>query len=381
MFKLLKLYRFFVPNLHFITVGGGSSTSSPTLTQEQKDLLSLQTQQLKDVFMPAYTSTVQGAKSAYNQLSPYANQAALNTFNTAIDTGGTQRGIAGELAAGARTVGGLGAGGTLNAANFLNTGGQNLAAAGTQGLMSLFSPDYKTEQIQASLQPAREAIREQQAGQNAMYGAAGGLGSSRMALADKNLSQLGQQRLQSAAAQTSAAIEAQRQQAANTLLGTGAQGVSTAGNLYGGMMNTGFNAGTAAGNLYGQSVDTTGKAIGAAQSPMDLYNKYASVVFGVPQASTTPNFAGTQGSTSSGSGFNFGFGQGSDISIKENIQKIGSLKNGINLYKFEYKDQYKDTWGHGQQIGVMAQEVEKVIPEAVSTHKDGYKLVNYSMVM
>jgi hypothetical protein len=247
--------------------------------------------------------------------------------------------------------------------------------------MSLFSPDYKTEQIQASLQPAREAIREQQAGQNAMYGAAGGLGSSRMALADKNLSQLGQQRLQSAAAQTSAAIEAQRQQAANTLLGTGAQGVSTAGNLYGGMMNTGFNAGTAAGNLYGQSVDTTGKAIGAAQSPMDLYNKYASVVFGVPQASTTPNFAGTQGSTSSGSGFNFGFGQGSDISIKENIQKIGSLKNGINLYKFEYKDQYKDTWGHGQQIGVMAQEVEKVIPEAVSTHKDGYKLVNYSMVM
>jgi len=381
MFKLLKLYRFFVPNLHFITVGGGSSTSSPTLTQEQKDLLSLQTQQLKDVFMPAYTSTVQGAKSAYNQLSPYANQAALNTFNTAIDTGGTQRGIAGELAAGARTVGGAGAGGTLNAANFLNTGGQNLAAAGTQGLMSLFSPDYKTEQIQASLQPAREAIREQQAGQNAMYGAAGGLGSSRMALADKNLSQLGQQRLQSAAAQTSAAIEAQRQQAANTLLGTGAQGVSTAGNLYGGMMNTGFNAGTAAGNLYGQSVDTTGKAIGAAQSPMDLYNKYASVVFGVPQASTTPNFAGTQGSTSSGSGFNFGFGQGSDISIKENIQKIGSLKNGINLYKFEYKDQYKDTWGHGQQIGVMAQEVEKVIPEAVSTHKDGYKLVNYSMVM
>jgi hypothetical protein len=310
MFKLLKLYRFFVPNLHFITVGGGSSTSSPTLTQEQKDLLSLQTQQLKDVFMPAYTSTVQGAKNAYNQLSPYANQAALNTFNTAIDTGGTQRGIAGELAAGARAVGGAGAGGTLNAANFLNTGGQNLAAAGTQGLMSLFSPDYKTEQIQASLQPAREAIREQQAGQNAMYGAAGGLGSSRMALADKNLSQLGQQRLQSAAAQTSAAIEAQRQQAANTLLGTGAQGVSTAGNLYGGMMNTGFGAGTAAGNLYGQSVDTTGKAIGAAQSPMDLYNKYASVVFGVPQASTTPNFAGTQGSTSSGSGYNFGFGGG-----------------------------------------------------------------------
>jgi hypothetical protein len=309
MFKLLKLYRFFVPNLTVISFGGGSSTSSPTLTPEQKDLLQLQTSQLRDVFMPQYTQAVQGAQNTYNQLSPYANQAALNTYNNAASVSNTQQGIAGELAAGARNVGGAGAGGTLNAAQFLNTGGQNLATAGASGLMNLFSPDYKNEQIQASLQPAREAIREQQSGQNAMYGAAGGLGSSRMALADRNLGQLGQQRLQSAAAQTSAAVEGQRQQAANTLLGTGAQSISTAGNLFGGMMNTGFGAGTAAGNLYGQSVDSSGKAIAAAQSPMDLYNKYASVVFGVPQASTTPNFAGTQGSTSSGSGFNFGIGK------------------------------------------------------------------------
>lgn len=387
MFKLFKLYRFFVPNLTVISYGGGSSSSSPTLTQEQKDLLAFQTSQLKDVFMPAYTSAVQGAKDKYSQLQPYANQAALNTFNTAIDTGNTQRGIAGELAAGARNVGGAGAGGTLNAAQFLNTGGQNLAAAGTEKLMGLFSPQYKEEQIQASLQPAREAIREQLGSQNAMYGAAGGLGSSRMALADRNLQQLGQQRLQSSAAQTSAAVEAQRQAAANALLTTGAQGVSTAGNLFSGMMNTGFGAGTAAGNLYGQSVDTTGKAMAAAQSPMDLYNKYASVVFGVPQASTTPNFTGTQGSNTSGWGFgvtNIGGGNapyGSDVAIKQNIEKIGVLNNGLNLYKYEYKDQYKDTWGHGQQIGVLAQDVEKVKPEAVSMHPDGYKMVNYSMVM
>jgi len=109
MFKLLKLYRFFVPNLTVISMGGGSSTSAATLTPEQKELLSLQTGQLRDVFMPAYTSTVQGAKDTYNTLSPYANQAALNTFNTATDVGGTQRGIAGELAAGARNVGGAGA--------------------------------------------------------------------------------------------------------------------------------------------------------------------------------------------------------------------------------------------------------------------------------
>jgi len=71
---------------------------------------------------------------------------------------------------------------------------------------------------------------------------------------------------------------------------------------------------------------------------------------------------------------------GSDQNIKENISKIGAFDNGINIYKFDYKPEYKDTWGHGSHIGVMAQEVEKVIPEAVAIHENGYKLVNYAML-
>jgi len=59
------------------------------------------------------------------------------------------------------------------------------------------------------------------------------------------------------------------------------------------------------------------------------------------------------------------------------MKKIGVLENGLSLYKFEYKD----TWGHGTQIGVMAQDVEKLMPEAVAIHADGYKMVNYAMVM
>ena len=308
MFKLFKLYRFFVPHLTVISYGGGSSSTTANLTPEQKELLQFQTQQLKDVFMPAYTGAVQGGKNVYDATSPFATQAALNTYNKAGSISTSQQGLGQDMAAAARNIAGLGGTGSTNAANSLLTGGQEAAVSGYRNLQSLFSPQYKEEQIQASLQPAREEIREQLGGQNAMYGAAGGLGSSRMALADRNLQQLGQQRLQSAAAQTSAAVEAQRQQAANTLLGTGTQAVTNAGNMYGGMMNTGLNAGTAASNIFGQAVDTSGRAMSAAQSPMDLYNKYASVVFGVPQASTTPNFAGTQGSSSSGSGFNFGFG-------------------------------------------------------------------------
>jgi hypothetical protein len=286
-------------------MGGGKSSgsSAPVVTDEQKAAIRAQTDFLTGTALPAYQQTISGAQGVYGQVNPYATQAAKNAYENAAGVSNAQQTIGGELAQGGRLLGQAGGGGTKSIADLMATGGQNLATAGTQGLMGLFSPDYKSEQIQASLQPAREAIREQQASQNAMYGGAGGLGSSRMALADKNLSQLGQQRLQSAAAQTSAAVEGQRQQAANTLLGTGAQALGQSGGLYGNLLSAGLGAGTAGGSMLGQAVDTSGKAIGYAQSPMDLYNKYASVVYGTPQASTTPNFTGTQGANTSSKGF------------------------------------------------------------------------------
>lgn len=72
---------------------------------------------------------------------------------------------------------------------------------------------------------------------------------------------------------------------------------------------------------------------------------------------------------------------GSDIRIKEHVHQIGTLTNGFPLYAFEYKPEYRDTWGHGIQIGVMAQDIELTLPEAVSIHPDGYKLVDYDKVM
>lgn len=67
----------------------------------------------------------------------------------------------------------------------------------------------------------------------------------------------------------------------------------------------------------------------------------------------------------------------SDIRTKENIKPIGWLPNGLPVYEYEYKPEFKDQWGHGKQVGVMAQEVEQVMPEAVIEHPDGYKMVNY----
>jgi hypothetical protein len=70
----------------------------------------------------------------------------------------------------------------------------------------------------------------------------------------------------------------------------------------------------------------------------------------------------------------------SDIRTKENIKPIGWLPNGLPVYEYEYKPEWKAEAGHGKFVGVMAQEVEKVMPEAVITRPDGYKMVNYGVL-
>jgi hypothetical protein len=70
----------------------------------------------------------------------------------------------------------------------------------------------------------------------------------------------------------------------------------------------------------------------------------------------------------------------SDQRAKENIVRIGEHPLGIGLYLFHYKPEFRDQWGHGRQFGVMAQEVETVMPEAVCTHPDGYRMVHYGML-
>jgi hypothetical protein len=70
----------------------------------------------------------------------------------------------------------------------------------------------------------------------------------------------------------------------------------------------------------------------------------------------------------------------SDIRTKENIKAIGWLPNGLPVYEFEYKPAYKAEAGYGKHIGVMAQEVEQVMPQAVITRADGIKLVDYGVL-
>jgi len=72
----------------------------------------------------------------------------------------------------------------------------------------------------------------------------------------------------------------------------------------------------------------------------------------------------------------------SDIRTKENIEVIGVAENGLTVYKFEYKPEFKDheLAGSGVHYGYMAQEVEQVYPYAVKTLDDGYKVVDYGLL-
>ena len=236
-------------------MGGGKSSGSQQveMTPEQRKLVSAQTDFLTGTAFPTYQQTIGKASDVYGQTAGNAINAANQASDVAAQTGGLQQ-IAGSA--------GL--------------------AGGMAGLASLFGPQYKEQQVQAALQAGRESTREQLGQQNAMYGGAGGLGSARQALADTNLRQLGEQRQATAAASASAGVEANRAAAANQLATLGSQNLGAA------------NQAAAA-------------RIGYAGTPQDVLAKYASVIYGTPQASTTPNFAGTQSTTgnSSSKGFKF----------------------------------------------------------------------------
>lgn len=65
----------------------------------------------------------------------------------------------------------------------------------------------------------------------------------------------------------------------------------------------------------------------------------------------------------------------SDRRLKTDIKKVGDLDSGIGLYTYRYKGDAV------RRVGVMADEVEKVLPEAVVEAGLGFKAVDYKRVM
>jgi hypothetical protein len=80
---------------------------------------------------------------------------------------------------------------------------------------------------------------------------------------------------------------------------------------------------------------------------------------------------GGRGGGGGGRGGGGGGGRRSDIALKHHVILLGHLDNGLGFYRFSYNGSAK------AYVGVMAQEVQIIVPDAVTRGHDGYLRVFY----
>ena len=75
----------------------------------------------------------------------------------------------------------------------------------------------------------------------------------------------------------------------------------------------------------------------------------------------------------------------SDIRLKENIQPIQNALEKIESISgntYDWKDGYDEIHSHkGSDVGVIAQEIEEILPQIVTNRDNGYKAVQYEKII
>jgi hypothetical protein len=72
----------------------------------------------------------------------------------------------------------------------------------------------------------------------------------------------------------------------------------------------------------------------------------------------------------------------SDVRLKTNIKQYDKLDNGLNLYVWDWTEEaIEKGFGDALNYGVLAQEVRKVMPDAVRASESGYLEVDYTKVL
>jgi hypothetical protein len=69
-----------------------------------------------------------------------------------------------------------------------------------------------------------------------------------------------------------------------------------------------------------------------------------------------------------------GGGRRSDIAVKHDVRLLGHLDNGLGFYRFSYNGSDK------AYVGVIAQEVQAIRPDAVTRGADGTLRVRYERI-
>lgn len=189
------------------------------------------------------------------------------------------------------------------------------------------------------------------------------------------------------AAQRAAAMTGTRQQAqqmgyARKLdvagLGRGLPGASTA--AYGSATGAGSAAGQsfmAPANQFnqgfGQGAGTIGQGLQIQNQGLGQIVSTQGQVYGAGLQAGDPfaQIVGTGLGAWAGGGFKM-----SDMRVKENIERVGiHFRTQLPIYEFNYIHEPTKRYR-----GVMAQDVEKVFPDAVIELHDGIKAVNYDML-
>jgi hypothetical protein len=218
---------------------GGTTVTTPELTPEQRQQLQAQNEFFTQTIAPTYQGAVKGATELYNTGAPGVTNAAQNLAGTAYQ-----------------------------GQNVLGSTGESALRTGITGLESLFSPDYERQQLDAAMMPAQQQYQQNLINQQAQFGGTGNLGSARQALAQTQLAGQTQASQQAAAAGVLKDIASQRAGVAGSLAQLGQGGI-------------------------GQAIGAAGQGVTASMVPQDLYNKYASVIFGTPTASYNLGPTGT----------------------------------------------------------------------------------------
>lgn len=71
----------------------------------------------------------------------------------------------------------------------------------------------------------------------------------------------------------------------------------------------------------------------------------------------------------------------SDERLKEDVVEFTTLSNGIKIYRWKWSEEAKELVGDQPAFGVIAQEVQEIMPDAVTEGPDGYLRVNYGMIV
>lgn len=84
------------------------------------------------------------------------------------------------------------------------------------------------------------------------------------------------------------------------------------------------------------------------------------------------------GGTCTGTVYAPAFQISSDIRLKSNLEKINSaLEKVSHLVAYTYDMKGMES----RQAGLIAQDVEKVLPEAVNENEEGFKTINYGALV